>query len=95
MPPNGNPESLREIGQRPTLTRQVIGLAQNEFCQRARIAPTTYNQFDKGRQRPAVENAIALCETYGITLDWIYRGDLSGLRFDMATATKTLARVRG
>lgn len=63
-------------------------MAQNTFCERASIATNTYNQYERGKTRPSVENAIALCEAYDLTLDWIYRGDPSGLRYDTADKIK-------
>jgi transcriptional regulator with XRE-family HTH domain len=86
--------SMTAIGARLALTRQVYGLAQNEFCARARIATNTYNQYEKGERRPSVENAIALCDAYDLTLDWIYRGDPSGLRYNTADAIKALKSAR-
>ena len=86
--------SMEAIGRRLSLTRQVFGMAQNEFCRRAKIAANTYNQYEKGERRPSVENAIALCETYDLTLDWIFRGDPSGLRLNTADAIKALKEAR-
>jgi transcriptional regulator with XRE-family HTH domain len=83
-----------EIGERLKLVRNVVGYSQLEFCERARIAPNTYNQLERGNRRPAIENAIALCETYGITLDWIYRGDMGGLSYKTAEAIKALQQAR-
>jgi transcriptional regulator with XRE-family HTH domain len=85
---------LAAIGRRLELTRQVIGVQQNEFCERARIATNTYNQYERGKKRPSLENALKLCETYGLTLDWIYRGDPSALRYSMADAIKALKQER-
>jgi transcriptional regulator with XRE-family HTH domain len=86
--------SIRAIGHRLLLTRQAVGLGQSEFCARAKIKPNTYNQYEKGRFRPTIDNAIALCETYNLTLDWIYRGNAAGLRYDMAEAIRALRTVR-
>lgn len=86
--------SLEAIGLRLELTRQVFGVPQNDFCEKAGIAPNTYNQYERGKKRPTVENAIALCETYDLTLDWIYRGDPSGLRYKTADALKALRQAR-
>jgi transcriptional regulator with XRE-family HTH domain len=72
----------------------VSGLKQNEFCGRAEIATNTYNQYEKGKRLPRVEHAIALCDAYNLTLDWIYRGDPSGLPYETADAIKTLRQAR-
>lgn len=85
---------MSAIGKRLELTRQVYGLAQGDFCAKAKIAPNTYNQYERGKKRPTVENAIALCDTYDLTLDWIYRGDPSGLRYNLADAIKALKQAR-
>ena len=81
--------TIEAIGRRLQLTRSVLGLAQNALCQRAGIATNTYNQYERGTNRPSVENAILLCEAFDLTLDWIYRGDPSGLRYDTADKIRT------
>lgn len=82
------------IGERLRLTRQALGMAQNEFSGRAGIAPNTYNQFESGRNRPSIDAAIKLSDTYLVTLDWIYLGDPSGLRYELADAIKSLRQAR-
>lgn len=82
------------IGRRLELTRQVLGLQQNEFCEKARIAANTYNQYERGKKRPSLGNALKLCDTYHLTLDWIYRGDPSALRYTTADAIKALKEER-
>ncbi len=82
------------VGERLRLTRESIGLTQTDFAARAGLNPTTYNQYEKGRQYPQIRNAIALREAYDLTLDWIFCGDPSGLRYEMATAIKALQTAR-
>lgn len=84
----------KAIGERLVMLRQVLGLAQYELADRAKIAPNTYNQYENGTRRPSIENAIALCEAFDLTLDWIYRGDPSGLRYQLADALKALKSAR-
>lgn len=79
---------MESIGLRLLLTRQVFGLAQEVFAKKAGLAKNTYNQFERGKKRPSIENAIALCDEYDLTLDWIYRGDGSSLRYDLWDAIK-------
>lgn len=86
--------SLAAIGRRLELTRQVVGVQQNEFCEKAKIATNTYNQYEKGKKRPSIDNALRLCKAYDLKLDWIYRGDPSGLRYATADAIKALKEAR-
>lgn len=85
---------MAAVGLRLELTRQVLGMAQKDFCGRAKIAANTYNQIEHGKKGMGLENAIALCEAYDLTLDWIYRGDPSGLRYETADAIKALKQAR-
>jgi transcriptional regulator with XRE-family HTH domain len=82
------------IGQRLALTRQALGLQQNEFAKRAGLASNTYNQYESGTNVPAIDKANDLCDAYSLTLDWIFRGDPSGLRYELASAIKALRAAR-
>ena len=82
------------IAQRLILSRQVVGAAQNDFAKRAGIKNSTYNQYETGTNRPAIEVAAQLKSTYHLTLDWIYVGDPSGLPMRMVDAMKALLATR-
>lgn len=86
--------SLREIGIRLQLTRQAFSLSQTEFADAAGLTQHAYNQYERGHRRPNIDAAIALCDRYGITLDWIYRGDPSGLPYKLADLIKNLRAHR-
>ena len=82
------------IGARLRLTREALGLTQVEFARRADVTNNAYNQYEKGKQRPSLDAAIALREAYSLTLDWIYLGDNSGLKYELVEAMKKLALLR-
>lgn len=82
------------IGERLRLTRQALGMQQTEFAASASLRSNTYNQYEKGKNIPRIAEAIAICEAHGLTLDWIYRGDASGLRYQLAEAVKALRSAR-
>ncbi len=81
------------VGRRLRLTRRALQMPQGEFAARGGIAANTYNQFEHGARLISPGKATALCEAYNLTLDWIYRGDPSGLPYKLATAIKALADV--
>ncbi len=74
---------MTDIGKRLTAARATTGLNQSDYAAKAGIAQNTYNQYETGAKRPSVDNAIRLCETYSLTLDWIYRGEPSGLSYQL------------
>lgn len=76
----------REIAERLIAVRLANELEQSELCQSLNIQPNTYSQWESGKKRPNLDDAMRLCERFGVTLDWIYRGDPSGLPLRHADA---------
>lgn len=69
--------------QRIELARNALGFSvQADFAKSLGLYPAKYNSYinRQGIQLP-VEVAILMCEKFGLTLDWIYRGDISGLPY--------------
>lgn len=78
------PTSLKDVSQRLRITREVYNKKQGDFALEASIAHNTYNQYESGKRIPSIDNAILLCQKYDLTLDWIYRGETSGLKYSLA-----------
>jgi DNA-binding XRE family transcriptional regulator len=79
------------ISHRLRLTRLALGLDQTELCQRAGIARNTWNQWEKGKGRPQLDEAMKLVDAFGLTLDWIYLGDVNGLPHGLVLRLNTSA----
>ena len=86
--PTWDPKS---IGPRLIQARQALGLTQSEVADAAGIGRNTYNQWETGAERPSLGLALKLCDTVGLTLDWIFRGDPSGLPFRIASSLQLKA----
>jgi len=86
--------SKQEVARRLRLAREVIGLNQGDFADGAGIKHNTYNQYETGKKRLSLQSALALREAYDLTLDWIYCGDPSNLRYEFASAIKSLLKAR-
>ena len=89
-----DPKSEEAVGQRLQLTREALDMKIGEFAKGAGIAFNTYSQYESGNRIPILKNAIKLCERYELTLDWIYRGDPSGLKYNLAEQIIRLRRER-
>jgi len=68
----------------------VWGLQQQDFAERAGIIPSAYNQYERSKRLISIQHAHKLCDEYDLTLDWIYRGDTSGLRSGTVQAIRAL-----
>ena len=79
-----NPKGLEAIGNRLRALRAAVAPSQAEFCRRLGVATNTWNQYEKGASRPDLDHATKIVQAFGVTLDWIYLGDISGLPHGLA-----------
>ena len=84
LPRVPNPRSIEAIAGRLKATRLAVGLKAGEFCRRAGIPQNTYSQYENGKGRPSLDFALKICDTYGVTLDWIYLGNSGALPHALA-----------
>lgn len=86
MERDDSPASFAQTGRRLAATRRALGFdSQIDFAAAAGMSPQALNNYEKGRSRPALDVALVLCDRFGLTLDWIYRGDPGGLPHRIAT----------
>jgi len=74
-----------EIGARLVKLRVTIdpGITQKDWAKRHHFSATRLNNWELGARRIPIDEAELLCQRYGLTLDWIYRGNVSGLAENM------------
>jgi transcriptional regulator with XRE-family HTH domain len=48
------------------------------------LKPNRYSQYETGARPLTIEAALSICEQYGVTLDWLFRGDRSTLPYKLA-----------
>jgi transcriptional regulator with XRE-family HTH domain len=65
-------------------TRRALGVNQREFATRAKLKANRYSQYETGARALSIEAALRICNEYGISLDWLYRGDRSNLPHKLA-----------
>lgn len=64
-----------EVGQRLRRLREQFGLTGVYVASTCGIDQSNYSKIEKGDVNLSVAAALALCEIYGVDLDYIYRGD--------------------
>lgn len=75
-----SPEQFADIGRRLSSIREGFSdLNQKEWAERHNFSVTQYNNWERGVRRIPVDDAERLCSTYGVSLDFIYRGRRDGL----------------
>jgi transcriptional regulator with XRE-family HTH domain len=68
------PHSLPAVGRRLRACREAVDLDQPDFAQWG-IERTRLSQWENGRRAPNAFSLIPFCERFGISLDYIFRGD--------------------
>jgi len=84
-PPLPPGTSREDIGARLRVSRKAVGVSPTELCRELGIRRSTYSMNEVGSNLPNVYDMIRLCARYGLTLDWIYLGDMSGVKSDLAS----------
>lgn len=82
------PAQFHDVAERLVKIRQAFSdLGQKAWAEKHGFSQTQYNNWEKGVRRITVDEAERLCDIYGLTLDFIYRGRRDGLS---DTASKVL-----
>lgn len=69
------------IGDRLMKIRLAFSdLNQKEWAERHNFGSTQYNNWENGTRRISVDAADILVDRYSLTLDYIFRGNVSGLK---------------
>jgi transcriptional regulator with XRE-family HTH domain len=78
-------ESMEEIGERIRDLRMAMGYTNASlFAKWVGWTPQQLSNYERGTKRPEVTMATTLCIKTGVTLDWIFRGERSGLPLHVA-----------
>jgi transcriptional regulator with XRE-family HTH domain len=85
-PRNTNNEA---ISRRLRALREAYTPSQVEFCEMVGLKPPAWNNYEKGTNRISLDAALALAQKTGVSLDWIYYGDESGLPLRLASKLTT------
>lgn len=63
-----------KLADRLRRTREAFGLNQADWCRLVGIEPQAWSNYEQGRNRISIDQALKVCAATGVTTDWIYRG---------------------
>jgi transcriptional regulator with XRE-family HTH domain len=66
--------SLNTVAGRLKRTREAFKMSQADWCRLVGIETQAWNNYESGRRRISIDQAIKVCQATGVTIDWIYRG---------------------
>lgn len=70
----------RGVGERLALAREAVGKRQVDWAREYQLSsPSKLANWEAGSHYPAPWFLVRLCEDYGFTMDWFYRGVRAGV----------------
>lgn len=83
-----------DIADRLRAARKVFHMEQREFAAGAGIKHSAYRNWETGLYRVSLDGALALRKRYGLSLDFIYEGNLDALPMNIRKALSDSPRDR-
>ena len=79
-----SPDQLATTGQRLRTARAALELSPQEVARILDIPAESLESWESGCAIPEVEAMTAFADRFGISLDWIFRGDPASLPYRIA-----------
>lgn len=93
--PDDTGDHAKDVARRLRLTRLALRIAdQRDFGEPVGISQSLYNRFETGTRLLTLQAALKLCHGYDLTLDWLYRGDPSGLPYKLAETIRDTRKAK-
>ena len=73
------PNTTKQIARRLAHLLVALEISAAELCRQTGLTTNRWSQYETGERPITLAAATILCEKYGITLDWIFFGDESGM----------------
>ncbi|MCB9943477.1 MAG: helix-turn-helix transcriptional regulator [Geminicoccaceae bacterium] len=89
--PERSADLVLVVGERLAATRRALELTQEQLAEQVGVSRGALGNWEQGTRLPDPATMLRLRQRYGVTLDWIYGGDPSGL--PQRLASKILGRT--
>ena len=83
------------VGQRLAMGIAALGKKPADIARLLGISQQRLSNYINGRRPFDITFAMQLCDRFGLTLDWLYRGEMAGLPYDLAQKMVPLAGDEG
>jgi len=82
------------VGRHLMLAREAVGLTQARLARAYGMEPNKLNQWERGLYYPEPWFLSRLCDDYGFTTDWFYRGVMAGVSAERADDLRRAAEEK-
>jgi transcriptional regulator with XRE-family HTH domain len=75
---------IERTAARLRATRCALGLTQRRMAELCNVTEARWSNWERGDHFPDILVMMQLSNLFGVTLDWLYRGALSGMPHRLA-----------
>ena len=83
-----------DIAERLRWHRELLGLSQGDYAEKIGKKRSAYSLWEAGSHRLSLDGALALRQTFGLSLDFMYAGIDDALPMTLRNAWIDRSRVR-
>jgi transcriptional regulator with XRE-family HTH domain len=76
------------------VSREALGYTQTTLARLIGSPTSLINNFEAGTRRISIDKALALKRATGLTLEWIYTGDITSLPRPLADRIDSVLKKR-
>lgn len=77
------PDSNEAVGKRIIALRKRAGLEQQQLAHQIHVTKSTLNAYERGKRVLTSESAKRLRRRFGVTVDWLFFGDMQVTGHDL------------
>jgi len=68
--------TLAQVGRHLRMLRTALGHSQQDWAYALQITPQVLNKWESGKRQPNIEVLFRICDSFGCSLDFIFRGKM-------------------
>lgn len=84
-----NSAHKRQVGQNLRLAIEAIGMRPADLSRTFGVSPSKLGNWLRGDNYPEPPLLVRLCDEYGLTMDWFYRGTRAGVAASVAASLRS------
>jgi hypothetical protein len=88
-----DPMDKKAVGERIEIWLKADDLSAAEVCRELAIKESAFSQWKNGKHLLPLKIAELLCRNYGLSLDWLYRGELRYLPQELRVRINEISKL--
>lgn len=83
-----------DVGARIRALRHEAGLSQTALAKLLSVTPGAVGNWEQGQVNPTIRQGVKICAKFGVSLDFIFRGEIQHLSHGRGAVLAELAELK-